>query len=318
MSEEEAEEESGYVVEWPLWGLELSGFENESKPITRLHDSLLYQPTWAQWEEMEQRDVVDEYIGASVWSEALGLPGHAPGLTCLLRLSRDTPEGPVPSLAEQHQVAREVVAALRLYGGGGFIDPDETGMYVTEPSGLVVRRVHAFRCAPYRWPPDEPFVVTPDDLPMLEALQSWVHVLFTEPQHTNAAIALENLVLSHGFTTSPAEVALHRFIALEAFLGPVSGEVRGSSFAIRLSNAAAAEDNQVIAWAANAVELRNRIAHSTHDTVVTPEDLDTLDELVHSVVVAYVNHIADSAPSGSTLRSFNDALGRGPIGQETG
>lgn len=305
--------EDGFTIEWPLWGLELVDRAVGMDGALQVIDTFLYQPTWAQWADMELTAVVEEYCAPLVYQEAMGIPTPRLPPPCLLRFSEMDERGdPDPPIGEHEDMAREVVSALRLYDSGDFIDPSETGTYISEPGGMTTTRlVEVFRCAPYRWVAAAPYSFGSDDVEVLEAIQEGVHWLSTEPRHANASLALENFVLSFGFATGPAERGLHRFIALEALLGTFDRKVKGSSFAERAAHAAdgVADARE---WLEDAATLRNSLAHNIHDVTPSVDDLEMLEFITRAALLSYLDH-ASSVETDKPLASFNRVLSAGPV-----
>lgn len=308
--------DEGYTFEWPLWGMTLGDLPLGLGGGLRFHDYLLYQPSWAEWAAMESTAVVDEYCRPQVIAEAMGKKVAQLPPPCLLAVSEAGPDGaPHPSEDELEAVARALVAAFRLYGSGDFVDPNETGTYVSQPGQLVSRRVSALRCAFYDWSPSDPYVVEPADLQHLEVLASASYVMREEPGHVNAAIALENFLLSFGAVTSPAESGLHRFIALEALFGGLREERYGAPFALRVANTVPENQADVPEWIVETgTDLRNALAHRTAEVVPDREALETLEDLVRSSLISYLNHVAST--ENATVTSFNKALAHAPIPSE--
>lgn len=304
--------EVGFTYEWPLWGMSLGEPAPSLTTSLRLHDSLLYQPTWAQWAEMEARAVVEEYCQQLVVLEQMGQEvGRLPP-PCLLRISESDSEGESdPSEFEHEAVVRAVVSALRVYDGGDFVDPQETGTYAAHPGGLVVRRVSVFRCALYGWTPSAPYLLLADDVADVETIASSCWAVLQDPAHRNAGLALENFVLSFGFVTPPAEAALHRFIALESLFGGMRDSSHGAPFEVRVANTTSEHAPTVREWLTTMTELRNTLAHRSLGVVPDPDDLEMLEHVVRSSLVAYFNHLETTEDA--TLSSFNQALAAGPV-----
>jgi hypothetical protein len=308
--------DDGYTVEWPLWGARLVERDVGLEAAMALNETLLYQPTWAQWAAMELSAVIDEYCQRQVADEAQGVHTSTLPPPCLLRLSEvDAAGQPDPSLDRQDEAARHIVGALRLYSAGDFINPAETGTYISEPDGRSSRRVEVFRCAPYRLSFASPYRIGIDDMDNLASLQLGVAELTEQPIHSNAAVALENFVLSFGFAISGAERGLHRFIALEALLGPMQDTVSGASFSVRAAHAAADLVPDAAAWLETARAMRNTLAHRTHEAVPTTTDLEMLEEVTRGVLVSYLRHMTRD-DTNNPLRGFNEALSSGPISVE--
>jgi hypothetical protein len=308
--------DEGYTFEWPLWGMSLGDLPRGLGGGLRIHDFLLYQPTWAEWAEMELTAVVDEYCRPQVIAEAMGKDVARLPPPCLLGVSDAGTDGELdPSEAELEAVARATVAAFRLYGRGDFVDPNETGTYISQPGQRVSRRVSALRCAFYDWTPSDPYVVEPADLQDLGSLASDCYVIREEPEHANAAIVLENFLLSFGAVTSPAESGLHRFIALEALFGGLREERYGAPFAVRVANTVPEYQADVRDWIVETgTELRNDLAHRTAEVMPDREDLETLEDLVRHSLISYLNHVGNT--ENATLTSFNKALAQAPIPSE--
>jgi hypothetical protein len=309
--------DQGYVFEWPLWGLRVDAATEEGEPRVRIGSTLVYQPTWTEWEATEHGDIVREYAGRELAAEQVGLPFFANPPACMLRLSEmDGTGDPDPTL-ERHEVQmRALVMALRLHAPGDFIDPGETGTYITLPDGLTHRRVHAFRAAFYQEQFQDPYVIAADDVDALEGIAHWVQVLHEDPAHTNAVIALENLCLSFGVATSSGERALHGFVALEAMLGSVHGRVAGVPFADRAANGVQGDDGDVRAWLDRAGDLRNQVAHDLESVELSEQNLRMLGDVTRGVLLSYLLHVSQGGVQEQAtrpLRSFNQALAVGAI-----
>jgi hypothetical protein len=304
--------DAGLVLEWPLWGLRIDRVPDDSDQQIAFGGALLYQPTWVQWEETEKGDVVQEYVGDQISAERLGLPVHSQPPVCIVRLGQIDGSGePEPPITEHNDQVRALVAALRLYSAGKFVDPEETGIYVTFPH-WVDRQVRVFRSAFYRVEPEHPYVVGSGDAEALDGLAHWVDICRHDPAHTNVALAIESFCLSFGSAMSSGERALHRFVALEAILG----SVHGASFAVRAAHATSG-DPEASRWLVHAGDLRNRLAHDLHAVVLADDDLEILEDVTRAVLVAYLAHVARGgvavADARHPLRSFKRALAAGPI-----
>jgi hypothetical protein len=265
---------------------------------------------------MESGDVVREYAGREIDSEGLGLTTHSQPPVCMQRLSEvDETGNPDPRIGEQKDQARALVAALRLYSAGDFVDPDETGTYVTYPGGMTLREVGVFRSAFYRWEPEHPYVVDAGAAETLRSLAYWVNTFRHDPVHANIVVAIESFCLSFGSATTLGERGLHRFVALEAMLGSVHGAAASASFAVRAANAIS--DPDAPRWLAHAGDLRNRLAHDSQAVVPADDDLEMLEEMTRAVLFSYLVHVSQDEVSDADarhpLRSFNRALAAGPI-----
>jgi hypothetical protein len=309
--------DAAFVIEWPLWGLRLDVSPGDPDQRIVIHAGVLYQPTWLQWEAIENSDVVQEYAGHEIAAEKLGRPTHSQPPVCMLRLSEvDATGEPDPTIGEQKDQARALVAALRLYSAGDFVDPDETGMYLTLPGGITHRQVEVFRSAFYKREPEDAYVVTAGDAENLYGLAHWVDTFRHDPVHTNIVLAIESFCLSFGSATSPGERSLHRFVALEAMLGSVHGAIAGASFAVRAAHAMS-DNPDAPRWLAHAGDLRNRLAHDLQAVVPADDDLEMLEELTRAALSSYLVHVSrkevSEADASHPLRSFNHALAAGPI-----
>lgn len=308
--------DDGYVIEWPLWGLRMPDRPTGLDGALQVGEGLLYQPTWSQWNNMEYGDIVSENAGQYLYAERLGAAVHSLPPVCALRLSTAGADGePDPTVDEQEHEARNLFEALRLYSPGDFVDPSETGVYVTYPNDLVVRAVRPFRSAFYGSSPADPYVVGADDCEPLDDLAALVGVVRQNPEHVNAALAIENFRLSFGSAASPAERALHRFIALEALLGRVGGSTAGAPFAVRARHAAADAGPDAETWLASVRELRNAVAHGIASADPTEEDLAMLEAITREILLSYLNYIS-TGNHPDPLAGFNRALAAGPIGTQ--
>lgn len=303
--------DEGFVIEWPLWGLRL----DRNQSIT-VDGTLLYQPTWQQWADTEKRDLVMEYAGYALGSEMLGKSVHSQPPVCMLRLSEVDNNGePDPALASHTEQAKALVGALRLYRSGDFVDPAETGTYVTYPSGMTAREVHVFRSAFYQYQPDHLYVVGASDAEPLANLAYWVDALRHDRMHTNAVLAIESLCLSFATASNRGERSLHRFIALEAMLGPIGESQAGASFLVRASHAMDSRSPDALEWLKRAGKLRNRLAHNLDSVTLTNDDLQMLEVLTRGVLFSYLTYVSqggENSESDQPLRNFNRALADGP------
>jgi hypothetical protein len=301
-----------YTFEWPLWGMNLDDCPPGIAGALTIEDSLLYQPTWLDWSNMESSAVVTEYCQPWVAYEAAGRSVQRMPPPCLLRQSEPGPDDePDPPDALQEKIAKAMVAAFRVYSHGEFVNPNETGTYMSHPSGLVSRRVSSLRCGCYGWTPEDPYVVSAEDLEEIERLAHACWVLHEDPQHANAGLTLENFVLSFGFVTPPPECGLHRFVALEALFGQMRTE-RGTPFAVRVANTVPEQAGDIRDWLAGpGLELRNALAHRMAGAVVRSDDLTMLEDIVRCALLAYLNH-AGSVPDANVI-TFNKALADGPL-----
>lgn len=312
-------DEHGYVIEWPLWGLRLESDEGDAVENVVVGICILHQDTWAEWEETENSQVVYEHAGRELMAERLDArhPTAPVCLRLLIPMDDEGDEGAVEAaFAEYFGRARDIVAALRLYVAGDFIDPVETGTYVTHPSGLVSREVNVFRSAFYGWVPETPYVLPAGDARAIADLARNVRTVANDRVHGNASIALESFCLSFSSTVSDRERALHRFIALEALLGPLRKKRAGATFEVRAGHAAG-DVPEASTWLAQAGRLRNSLAHNFHDTPVSRPDLIMLETLSRGALRAYLAHVCAHTDGGDSLAhpilSFNRALASGPI-----
>lgn len=300
------------ALEWPLWGLRLephrpAGVEGAIK----IGDAALYQPTWQQWWDMENGDVVTEHAGDSLWAERLGLQPSAMPPVCLMRLARADAEGrPHPAVEDHEPRVRVLLDALRLHAAGDFVDPSETGRYVTHPSGVVERAVSIFRSALYEVRVVRPYQVDDRCAAEVGQLAQRIAVLRTDPLHLNATLALDSFRLSFGFTATPAERALHRFAALEAVLGPLGEPAHGVSFARRIARALDGDERTAEDWLQSARPLRDGVAHGDPSLSPDEHELQVLESTTRSVLRAYVAQ--DPAGNGHPVRRFNAQLASPP------
>ena len=317
--------DEGYVFEWPLWGLQLDTATAAPDEEFIVDGTLLYQPTWQQWSDMENGDVIEEHAGREVAAERLGMQTYSRPPICMLRLSSIDDSGEAdPTLIEQEEQAHALVAAFRLYATGDFVNPDDVGIYMTYPNGFAVREVRAFRSAFYRYRPEHPYIVGIEDVEPLSGLAYWVSQCSTDRSHSNAALAIENFCLSFAQVTSWAERGLYCFIALEAMLGSVHGASASASFAVRAANAMNAQGDpapDAPSWLERAGDLRNRLAHDIHAATLTQDDLTMLEAVTRGVLLSYLAYISlgegPETEGRHPLRAFNKALAAGPIGDDT-
>jgi hypothetical protein len=305
--------DEGFTIEWPMWGMRLEGRAAGLAHAIKVGGGLLYRPTWVEWARMELSDIRDEYFGQHLRAEQLEMNTQAQPPVCLARFSTvDSAGDPSPTFADQTDIARNLLDALRLHAAGDFIDPTETCTYMELPSGLPMRAVSVFRSSFYHYIFDNPYRLSVDDAEPLDALTSQIRALRAGLGHTNAILAIENFRLSFGSAVGPAERCLHRFIAIEALLGPTSKNEAGASFTTRAANATGGTVPDVLAWLESAGGLRDGLAHALIDVVPSEDDLAMLENVTRAVLVSYLAHVsADGAAN--PIRSFNRALAAGPI-----
>lgn len=289
----------GYDIEWPLWGLQLESDHPLERPLL-IEDFHFYQPTWVQWAEMEKSDVVYEHAGQYLREEQLGIAADGPKPpVCVLGLSPVNAEG-WPDHDQQLYRCRSLVAALRLYTSGVFVDPAETCTYAALPGGIQSRVVGVLRSALYGRSFEDPYVVRDDDADALTIISQAIGYVRSLNEHVNFALALENYVLSFRFGMERNEIALYRLMAVEALLKRVNiaSARRLKARVARVADVDPAVATRVVR---DLPALRNDIAHRFSETNPGQEEIDFLRDGVRSLLGEYLELFPELDPAGPIL-----------------
>ena len=299
---------SEWLVEFPLWGLQVPGLTSGITNLVTTCGGFIYQPTWAEWEQSEKTDVVRENAGNHLALEQLGQKVYVHPPPCFALQAEIDPYPDLDSEGDYLVPALAFVSALRLHKKGQFFDFTQSGIYGQTEDGMMARSVTPFRSAYYQYPWSDRYQLLLEELHDIEKL----HEALIEFEDVNLHIALENLRLSFGVAVPPEEIALLRFMALETLMGGPGSSVKGVRLATRVARGFG--HNWVEDWLEGPGRLlRNRVAHSTdRPDSIDEADLERLDQIVRHLIIQFLQFIRDGKISEQPLREFNRFLAQAP------